>query len=173
MQISKYVRDAIKGKLSDPRTGFNPRLAAIAEDYGIEPWAVDWSNTSSNFLFGRIAPQPVEESSVLTYPLTTIDVVRAQDTRRVLFATFAGTVTAVIDVHHSWPDQSVIADFASMVDATEDAMVSVLNNVEDQDWPQGMLWAGKVTVQRNPIIAGGYGWLQTETFICQFELIGI
>lgn len=173
MQISKYVRQAIKDKLAAPRTGFNARLSAIADDYGIEPWEVDWSNTSSNFLFGRIAPQPVEESSVLTYPLTTIDVVRAQDTRRVLFATFAGLVTAAIDVHHSWPDQSVIADFASLVDATEDAMISVLNDTEDQTWPDGILWGGKVTVQRNSVIAGGYGWLQTETFLCAFELIGI
>ncbi len=173
MQISKYIRDAIKDKLSDGRAGFNPRIQEIAESYGIEPWSIDWSCTSTNFLFGRIAPQAIEESSVLTYPLMTIDVARAQDTRRVLFATFAGVVTAVIDVHHSWPEASVLADFASVVDATEDAMVAVLNSVEDQGWPEGLLWGGKVSVQRNPIIAGGYGWLQTATFLCQFELIGI
>jgi hypothetical protein len=170
-QISKYVRDALKAQLSAVGTGFNDRLAAIATTYGIGAWTVDWSAESTNFLFGRVNPQAIEESSVLTYPLLTIDTLRSQHTNRVKFATFAGPVQAIVEVHHSWQQESVLADFASWVDATEDAMVAALNDQSAQFWPGNLLWAGQVALQRGPIAMGGYGWLQTAVFACNFELI--
>ena len=138
-QISKFVRDALKAQLSASTTGFNDRLQNLAGTYGIDPWAVDWSSDSTNFLFGRINPALIEESSVLTYPLVTIDVLRSQNTNRVKFATFAGPVQAVIDIHHSWAEESVLQDFASFVDATEDAMVAALNDQDAQSWPGNLL----------------------------------
>ena len=170
-QISKYVRDALKAQLSLGTTGFNDRLAAIAQTYGIDPWAVDWSADSTNFLFGRINPAQIEASSVLTYPLVTIDTVRSQNTNRVKFATFAGPIVVVIDVHHSWADESVIADFASFLDATEDAMIASLNDQDAQSWPGNLLWNGQVATQRGPIVMAGLGWLQSLSFICNFELV--
>jgi hypothetical protein len=170
MQISKAIRDALKAQLSAGTTGFNDRLAAIAATYEIEPWTVDWTRDSTNFIFGRVSPQAFEESSVFTYPLVTIDTMRAQNTNRVKFATFAGQVVAVIDVHHSWPEGSVLADFASLVDATEDAIIATLNDQDTQVWPPGVLWAGRVSVERGRIAMGGLGWIQTATFVCTFEL---
>src|SRR5436309_1302861 len=117
-QISKLVRDTLKTQLSAGITGFNDRLQGIAGEYGVEPWQVDWSDESTNFLFGRVSIQAVAQSSILTFPLVTIDTVRSANTNRVKFTTFAGPVAVVIDVHHSWPQESVLADFASYVDAT-------------------------------------------------------
>jgi hypothetical protein len=89
----------------------------------------------------------------------------------VKFATFAGPVQAAIDVHHSWPQEAVLADFASCVDATEDAMIACLNDQNTQLWPSGVLWNGQVTCVRSPIAMGAANWIQTATFLCQFELI--
>lgn len=172
-QISKLVRDALKGQLSAEETGFNARLAALWRSYGLPPEdlpVIDWTSESANFLFGRVNPAGIERSSVFAYPLVTIDTLRSQNTNRVKFATFAGPVQAVIDVHHSWPDSSVIADFASYVDATEDAIIAALND-QAALWPGNLLWNGNVGMQRGAVLMGGYGWLQTASFFCQFDLL--
>lgn len=169
--ISKAIRNALKTQLAAPTTGFNDRLAALAASYSIEPWAIDFTDTSTNFIFGRVSPQAFEESSPFSYPLVTIDTIRSAHTNRVKFATFAGPVTAVIDVHHSWIQDAVLADFASYVDATEDAMIGALNDQEAQSWPGNLLWNGNVAMQRGPLQMGGQGWLQSAQFVCNFELI--
>lgn len=172
-QISKYTRDAVKAQLAAETTGLNDRLAALWPTYGIareDLWKVDWSAESTNFLFGRLNPAAIEQSSVLTYPLVTIDTVRSQHTNRVKFATFSGGVQAVIDVHHSWSQASVLADFASFVDATEDAVISALNDQNAQYWPGNLGWNGQVACQRGQLVMAGENWLQTASFLCNFEL---
>jgi hypothetical protein len=169
--ISKLIRDAIKTQLSAAGTGLNDRIAALAASYGVAPYAIDWTANSTNFIFGRVSSAAFEESSVFTYPLLTIDTVRTQHTNRVKFATFAGPVIATVDVHHSWADESVLADFASLVDLTEDAVIAALNDMNHQSWPGNLLWNGQVGLQRGGIAMGGYGWIQSAQFILQFELI--
>lgn len=175
--ISKVVRDAVKTQLSATDSGINDRIAALTAAYTVsfstilDPYTIDWSGEAGNFIFGRIDPQNVEASSVFSYPLLTIDTVRAQNANRIKYATFAGPVVATIDVHHSWPEQSVLADFASQVDLTEEAVIACLNDQNNQLWPGNLLWNGIVSTQRGPIVMGGYGWLQSIQFVCQFELI--
>lgn len=172
-QISKYVRDALKNQLSAANTGLNGRLAALWTPYGIaqdDQWSVDWSADSTNFLFGRPTIQAVQQSSVLSFPFVAIDTLRSQHTNRVKFGTFAGPIQAVIDVHHSWGQEAVLQDFASLVDATEDAMVGCLNDQSAQFWPGSLLWNGNVALQRGPLAFGGRNWLQTVSFLCTFEL---
>src|SRR5579862_2099312 len=131
-QIGRKVRQAIVAQLSPSATGFNDRLASVAGTYGIDAYTIDWTSESQNFIYGRIAPQLLDESSPLTYPLVTIDTVRSQNTNRVKFALFAGPVTALIEVHHSWTQDSALQDFSDLVDATEDAMIAALNDQEHQ-----------------------------------------
>jgi len=169
--ISKLIRDAVKTQLAASTTGLNDRLAALAASYATDPYVIDWSATSPNFIFGRVNPVAFEESSVFIFPLLTIDTVRTQDTRRIKFATFAGPVVVTIDVHHSWPQESVLGDFASLVDLTEDAVISTLNDQNHQVWPGNVLWNGQITLQRGAIAMGGYGWLQSLQFICNFEVV--
>jgi len=173
-QISKYVRDAVKAQLAADTTGLNDRLAALWTSYSLDSgdlWKVDWSAESANFLFGRPAITAIEASSVMTFPFVAIDAIRAQNTNRVKFATFAGPVQVAIEVHHSWPQSAVINDFASYVDATEDAMISALNDQNAQFWPPNLLWNGNVAVQRGPLAFGARNWLQTVSFLCQFDRI--
>lgn len=50
-QTRKLVRDAMRTALADEDDGFNARLAAIATDYGITPFEIDWDpDTSENFI---------------------------------------------------------------------------------------------------------------------------
>ena len=175
-QISRAVRLAVKTQLQGTtinNNGINDRLVALATAYGITAYAIDWSTTSQNFIFGQIDPVQFEESSPFTYPLLTIDCLRSQNTNRIKLGLghFSGMVTASIDVHHSWYDNAVLADFSSDVDATEDAVISCLNDPTYQTWPGNMLWTGNVALARGPIRMGGYNWLQSIRFTCTFELI--
>jgi hypothetical protein len=169
--ISQKVRSAIVAQLSDPAKGFNPRLQVVTASYGVEPWSIDWTSESLNFMFGRVDPVALDKSSSLTYPMVTIDTQRSLHTNLVKFATFAGPIFAVIDVHHSWNESEAIPDFASWVDATEDAMVGALNDKDFQTWPGNVLWIGKVSANRGNVVMGGYHWRQTMTFICEFNLV--
>jgi hypothetical protein len=170
--ISQKVRTAIVTQLrSDPVKGFNPRLATVAAGYGTTPWSIDFSDASQNFLFGRVDPVALDKSSSLTYPLVTLDTQRSLQTNLVKFAVFAGPIYAVIDVHHSWDESEAIADFASYVDATEDAMVGTLNDQTYQTWPGNLLWNGKVSTNRGNVTMGGYHWRQTMTFVLEFNLV--
>jgi hypothetical protein len=168
--ISKTVRDALKTQLSASGSGLNDRLAALATTYSQTAYVIDWTATSTNFIFGRVAPEKFEESSVFTYPLLTIDTVRSLSTNRIKYGSFSGQVTAMVEVHHSWAQEAVIADFASLVDMTEDATISCLNDKAHQTWTGNLLWNGAVTLMRGPIAMGGYGWLQSISFTCQFDL---
>lgn len=171
--ISKYVREAVRTQLADATVGYNARLESVAESYGIEDVKdkrINFAKDSTNFLFGRISPDALEQSSVLTYPLMTIASVRCQNTNRVKFATFSGGVQVVIEVHHSWPDSAVIGDFDSEVDATEDVVIACLNAQNAQAWPPNLGWNGQVAATRSGIRMGGYGWLMTIQFLCTFEL---
>lgn len=168
--ISKTIRDALRAQLSAAGSGLNDRLTALAPAYGVDAYQIGFGAASANFIFGRVSPDKFEESSAFTYPLLTIDTARSQNTNLVKFATFSGPVIATIDVHHSWPDESVLGDFASLVDLTEDAIYSCLNDKNRQSWPGNLLLNGNVSAARGPIVMAGMGWLQSIQFQCQFQL---
>jgi hypothetical protein len=168
--IAQIVPTALRDQLANETTGLNARIAALAEAYGIEPFEIDWTDTSTNFLFGRLDPALLEESSVFTYPFVTIDTARMSDVRRVKFSVFSGPVLGLIEVHHSWQQESVIADFGALVNATADAVMNCLNDQSTQAWPGNLLWNGRAEMLPGPLRMGGQGWLRTTQFICPFDL---
>jgi len=172
--ISKTIRDAILAQLSAPGSGINDRMLLLAANYGQDAYAIDWSDASPNFLFGRIDPDSIEESSVLTYPLVTIDTGAAVGQDIIYDSTFSGSVMALIDIHHSWPNESVLSDFASLVDMTEDAVISCLHDPNQQNiWSSFgnlLLAKGGITSQRGRITFGGENWRQSLRISCRMEL---
>lgn len=169
--ISRAVRDAIKAQLSDAVNGFNVNLAAIASSYGVAAFEVDWSDTSTNFIMGRIDPDMVEETSPFSYPLLTIDTENSTHDNFVKFAEFAGKVTAIIEVTLSWEQGQTIPDFASYADAVEDAMFKSMNNQAFQAWPSGVLYNGITDMSRGRIIEAGENWRQQLPFVAAFRRI--
>jgi hypothetical protein len=168
--ISGVVSAALWGQLSNGTAGLNARLIALAASYTFPGFTIDWSPTSVNFLFGTIDPAALEESSTFTYPFLTIDLLGLQDQREIKFATFSGPVIGVVEVHHSWADEAVIADFGALVNATGDAVLTCLNDANYQGWPPQLLWNGRAEMRPGPLRMGGLGWLKTTRFICPFKL---
>jgi len=172
--ISKTVRNALLAQLSAPGSGINDRMLLLAGPYGQTAYSIDWSAESTNFLFGQIDPDSVEGSSVLTYPLVTIDTANAIGQDLIYNSTFSGSVLGLIDVHHSWPDESVLSDFASLVDMTEDAVISCLHDPNQQNiwstYGNLQLAKGGIVSQRGKIQFGGENWRQSLRISCRMEL---
>ncbi len=177
--ISQRVRLAIKSQLADPATGFNGRFTTALQTYNADPtgihWTgINWSQGSRNFMYGRINPTKVDEGTgLIQYPFVTLDTLRAQHTNEVVSVTFAGPVTAVIDVHLGWDADGLLFDFASYGDALEDAMFATINNLAKQNYGANILYNGRMAVQRSEIYPGGPNWRQSFTFLPEFKVITI
>jgi hypothetical protein len=173
--ISKIIRNALKTQIADAAAGVNARLAALAGSYpDAVPYVIDWSSTSLNFIWGTLDPDKFEETSVFTYPLVTIDTLTAQDQGLIFSATFAGKVVGVIDIHHSWPNESVVADFSDQLDMSEDAFLSCIKDTSRQQWGGGvnnlLLMKSGVNSGRTKVTFGGQNWRQSLRIVCPFEL---
>jgi len=165
--ITGVIEAALKAQLSDAVTGINPRLVILASSYTFDAFAIDFSSNSTNFMFGRIDPSALEETSVFTFPFLTISILGAQDQRDIKFSTFSGPVMAIVEIHHSWAQNAIIADFDSLVNASADAIFSCLNDI--QTWPGNLLWNGKAEMRPGALKFGGLNWLKTTQFICPFR----
>jgi hypothetical protein len=168
--IAGVVPAALKGQLSADGSGVNERLIVLGASYVFDPFQFDWSDMSVNTMMGSIDPASLEETSVFTYPFLTIDLLALQDAREIKYSTFSGPAVGIVEVHHSWPDESIIADFGALVNATADAVLSCLNDAKYQDWPDNLLWNGRAEMRPGRLKQGGLGWLKTTQFICPFRL---
>ncbi|GAC1496102.1 MAG: hypothetical protein NVS1B6_00900 [Steroidobacteraceae bacterium] len=175
-QISKLVRTTVYTRLIDATLGFNAKLTARAGDYpGLDTGLLlirDWSIASSNFLYGRVAPEFVEASSDYNYPLLTLDTMRTisgtGNQRWAMSDTFSGMTESVIDLHVSWLQASTIPDYASYGDLAEDAMFACLNSPVTIMTAAGLAYSGLLSMNRGPIVQGGSGTRQTLTFVVPF-----
>jgi hypothetical protein len=165
-QISLPALNALQTRLSDPATGFNVNLANVASTYGIAPYVVDWSDTSSNFLIGQVDPNLLEASSTFTYPFTTIDTGAIVDDARVVSAVFAGTIALVIEVHISLDGENFPRLLAPMAQAIEDAMFATVNNLDEIGTYMSALltYNGRWTLQKSTITFAGNNWRRTLRF---------
>lgn len=169
-QISGVVPTALKGQLSDPILGINPRLVILAPLYKIDAPEIDFSDDSSNFLQVRIDPTALGQTGVLQFPFLTIDLLGLQDQREVKYSTFSGPIMGIVEVHHNWPDESAITDFPAEVNAMGDAILSCLNDASFQDWPGNLLWNGRTDMRPGPLkMVDELGWIKTTQFICPFK----
>jgi hypothetical protein len=165
-QISLTALTALQTRLSDPATGFNANLAAIAATYGITPYVVDWSSTSSNFMVGQVDPTLLEASSTFTYPFTTIDTGAVVDDARVVSAVFAGTIALVIDVTISLESEDFPRLLIPLGQAIEDAMFATVNNLDEIGVYMSALltYNGRWTLQKSSITFAGNNWRRTLRF---------
>lgn len=171
--ISATIRNALKGQLSDATTGMNARIAALAASYGVDTFEVDFSDDSVNFLMSAVDIDSVEESSVFTYPLMTIDTIGAQDLGLIFSASFSGRIQGVIDVHHTWPDESVLSEFSAPVDLTEEAIIKCLKDPQTQNWSvfgNLLLMKGGVSSTRTKPKFAGENWRVSQRVTAIFEL---
>jgi hypothetical protein len=154
----KLVRDAILSLLSDPSTGFNPTLAALAGAYGISPFQIDFTGASGNFAISHIDKSNIEHSQLLEFPggcLYTTDAVDKGDPHGFYFA---GAVMAHV-VFFVRERQGVEGfNTEDPFDAIEDAVLSVVNRPGNQ-WPAGVAFQRQAEMSREYLfpLGDGYG----------------
>jgi len=165
-QISAVALGALQTRLSDPATGFNVNLAAVAGEYGVAGYAVDWSRTSANFLVGQVDPNALEQSSTFTYPFTTIDTADVTDDGRVVSAVFAGTIALIVEVHISFDTQDFPQEMIPLGQAIEDAFFATVNNQDELNvWMNALVtYNGRWTLRKSAIQFAGGNWRRTLRF---------
>lgn len=166
-QISSTAIAALLSRLSDPATGFNRNLQAVASTYGIEPWEVDWDTENSpNFMIGQILPDQVEESVAFTYPFTTVDTGVVASDSRVVSAVFAGSIGLVVDIHISTRNEALPRSLTHLAQAIEDAFFATVNNLDEIGafLTSGLTYSGKWTLQKNTVQMAGQNWRRTLRF---------
>lgn len=176
------VTQAVYARLSSATLGFNQAYAAIQPTYvdfttslAIPAWTIDWSNNSNNFVYGMVAPDLIEESSPLQYPVLTITADAAVADRpgtkeRVIYQTFTGKVRAIVQVILSWTEEQV-RDFESWPNAVSAAMYSVVNNTANQNWGAGIVYCADMDSQKSPVILAGTNWRRQVLFPMTFRVL--
>ena len=168
-KIGKRVRDLVRARLSAPAEGFNVGLASTCAEYGIVGFSLDFGG-GKNFFLGEINPDHLEASSSIQYPLMLLYVGSMQDVGRMKPALFSGPVTVFMDVFLSWREASAAADFESLADAVEDAMVFLFNRRDRQDWGASVVYNGGIACVRGPVVPGASGWRRLLRFQLAFEV---
>ena len=175
-QIARQPRVAIYNRISDATLGYNAQVTAIASNYTNVDTSLlligSWALGGANFLFGRVNPDALDQSSDFTYPVCSIDIGPVEpDQGLVLSAVYSGRIPVVIDLHLSWPEASAIPNFAEFCDCAEAAMFMSINNVSNLNYGSGMAYNGKLALSRSPIALAGSGWRRTLTFVAPFTVI--
>jgi len=168
--ISKRVRAALYGRLS---ARFNSTLAAICTRDSLTAFSIDFASwpKSVNFFTGQLDPAEIEESTPLKYPLVTLYTAGSVSQCLQKPATFAGLVTAGIDVHLSWRGGNVSMDMEAMGDAVEETMVSIMNDLTQQSWGANVIYDGKIRLQRGAQHFGAENWRQLLRFSLNWEVV--
>jgi hypothetical protein len=175
----RKTRLAAVAALSDSTTGFNAKLGALGQSYGIQPFSLEFALPSRNVVYGFLTPDEVEVSQITDYPAAVIYSNESVDEKRLKPATFSGFVNLVIDLYFAFqkldaPDYGVNqpdfdGDFEKWLDAAEDAMVSCLKEGRTIMQPLGVNYVN-YRADRDPIQSLGDGHFQKLTFTLGFEV---
>ncbi len=172
VRVSDLALKAVFSRISSPTAGFNPLFAQQAELYGISPsFALfDFSSRSHNFVFGQISPDQLEESGFITYPFSCMYVLDSVQTNSQKFTTFSGAIRVIYDVYLSWTKITGLFDFEVYVNCVESVVVSIANEVQNQDWGKPLVYNGNVQCRRGPLGFDGTNWRQKMGFSFLLEV---
>ncbi len=176
MNIRKDIRDAMVEALASPIDGFNARLAAVAGEYGIQPFDFDFGSDSYNFLQAFYGvPEDVELSAIRQWPAMALYTTNATRNGLQKGVGFSGAVQAHVDIYlrYRLRDESVTdmetRDTESIADAVEDALLSVFQR-RGLAWPTGCTYNGEINCDRDPVVLYGDGYLQRLPTQLRFEV---
>lgn len=174
----KVTRDALVSALADDTTGFNAQLASIGQEYGISPFALEFTSPASkNVVYGYLDDQEVDVSSIFEFPGAVIYTTEGVDENRPNRSKYfvAGVISLYLryqqldapDTQTNLPDFS--NDFEKWPDACEDAMTAALYA------GRGAMSTGGVNftqyrADRSPVVNLGDGHTQKLTFTLGFEV---
>ena len=154
LSISKYIRDTAASIITNDTTGFNPTLAAICEDYGVQPFRLDFEK-NTNFFQGWYGPKVLDESSNFRYPAAYLYTIKSQNQNLQKFATFSGAQMMGFDILLGFKKSSALPDTETLGDAVEASTYTMFNIASWGD----VTFNGDVTVMRSPLAFGASNWL--------------
>lgn len=167
----------MRSVLSDVDDGFNARLAAIAGDYGITPFTIDWGPDSSSFQEAQIDSTGLLASrlSGISFNLYTSESAGLPPGVRPKGGAFAGTVRAHLDVTLMFSDGDLSDDLIEdNADAVEDVVIQLF---VDENSPFMTLFfsgpvyfAGEFACARSPIEQTEKGFSQLLPFQFIYEV---
>jgi len=167
----KAVRDAIASVMANPLTGFNFRLNAIAADYGVTPFEIEWGGSADNFAMAYIDPQDIETCSLLNFPAACLYTSDAEDTGLPRAVAFSGGLIACLDFWQRKREGAEGFDTESMTDAIEDAAMSAINAAT---WPidqnVSVIFSRRTSIQRDHLVPLADGFGQRIHIRMQFEV---
>ena len=175
----KVLRDALVAALSDGTTGFNAKLAALGQTYGIQPFALEWGGNSKNVVYGYLDDEELDVSQIFEFPGAVICTTFAEDMRKIVGKTFSGTVGAAVVIYLRYqqldapnygtnqPDFS--NDFDKYADAVADAFSGAIKDGRTHFRASNCLHS-QYREDRSPVLNLGDGHTQTITFSLEFEV---
>ncbi len=183
--ITTLVLDAIETKLSDDAEGINPVFNALAAGYGLTPpdpnatlainFVADTAGASNNFVRANIDPDEWEARGAYKFPLVTLFGARSTNKNYQKFHQFSGDVQVGLHVFLSWRQSRLKIDFQSYADCMEETVVTLFNRARnafpiDQEWGDGIVYNGDISLTRSRIGKGGEGWSQLLAFQAEFQV---
>jgi hypothetical protein len=169
-KIGRAVREAAIRRLADA-TGFNAALAAVAAEYGIRPFSIDWSAGSRNFFLGPVSPDYIDESAAARYPVAVLYAIGSSNDHESMPRAFSGKVTLGLDFYVTDLAGNAPRSLEDVGDAIEDALYEVF---KDGNWPQAWGAANAcqtgISLDRHPVEMAGEHWRQTLSFRLRFQV---
>jgi hypothetical protein len=171
-KVSQQVLDAMYARLSSPTTGFNPSIVSQAAKYGIPAnfVSIDWSATSQNFYFDQIDSELLEASSPIQYPFSCLYILDSAFTGTQKFVQFSGIIRCIFEVNLSWISAKGMQNREVYPNCVEDVVFDVINRVENQNWPEPLVYNGGIQCKRGRTIFGAQNWKKKLAFATLFEI---
>ena len=174
---SKMALDAVTAKLDDSTYGFAVRLEALTDTYeiqsddGLLENPIDFSGDGNNFFVGNVDIAAILDSEEVSLPLVTLASTGVTNTARTKSRTFSGEVGVSLTVVLDWQQDNAATNFANHAQWIEDALVSMFNDLSDQDWGSGVSYNGDFELEPSEIVQGsGSNWLQMIRCNLLFEI---
>jgi hypothetical protein len=179
------ARQKLVSILADPANGFNARLAAIATEYGIHPFEIDWTPGSPTFFCASVAPEQIDSTGMLPADdgicvvlYTSVSQTNSNEERQKP-SIFSGKLMLHVDFYLSrrvlnllrhgknLPADSA-GDLEALPDAIEDAFLQTVM-AKSVDWSP-VDFNGDFSCSREPFLFSGDGWQQRLPFILMCEV---
>lgn len=171
-KVSQRVLDAVYARLSDPTSGFNPRFVTNAGIYGISPtfFQIEWAGTSQNFFFAQVNPDMLEQTSIFKYPMANMFIQESGHTGVERFHQFSGIIRCIFEVWLSWKNIRGKQNHEIYANCVEDVVYDVIQRVENQNWPNPLVYNGDIQCRRGPLTFAAENFRQRVGFSMLFQI---
>lgn len=165
----KLVRDAIKACLA---AGFNDAISSNAILYGVQPFAVDFSDSSTSFVQCSVDPEGIELAPFTEFPAGCCYTEDAAEADQPFALGFGGHVMGSVDFYVRHRDGIEGANTEDELDRIEDAVMTLFRAYQ---WPlvkdvSTVVYSRRARSQRRHFIPLGDGWASRISIQAQFSV---